>query len=294
MPVALLMSSLVCHATQRQAGVGARRWFLVVAVVLGLVCNSLGATAAVAMPGSELKLAWLKWPGSTDQTAALQSWAQEVRLRTSVRIAAQPAGIRPEDAQLFSYPLLYWAGDRAVPRLSDVAVARLRAWLQAGGTLVIDNTGRTEASGAFDAGVRRELARILPQPLQRVAGSHVVFRAFYRLERALGRRADAGELEGIPLSGHMAVLYIRNDLGGALIRANFGGYSLPVVPGGEDQRERAFRFAVNLVLYALCLDYKDDHTHVMHLLRNRRGRPAVPPASAPAPPVPSAPSSPTP
>jgi hypothetical protein len=294
LPVALSMHRLAHLAAQTTVGAGARRLWLVLALIAGLVGNTFGAAAAVAMPGSELKLAWLKLPGSVDQSAALQSWAQEVRLRTSVRIAAQPAGIRPEDTQLFSYPLLYWAGDRAVPRLPDVAVARLRAWLQAGGTLVIDNTGRTEASSAFDAGVRRELARILPQPLQRVAGNHVVFRAFYRLERALGRRADAGELEGIPLSGHMAVLYIRNDLGGALIRANFGGYSLPVVPGGEDQRERAFRFAVNLVLYALCLDYKDDHTHVMHLLRNRRGRPAVPAAGALPPAVPSAPSSPTP
>ena len=43
------------------------------------------------------------------------------------------------------------------------------------------------------------------------------------------------------------------------------------VPGGEPQREQAYRLGINLVMYALCLDYKDDHTHVMRLLKRRRG-----------------------
>jgi hypothetical protein len=38
---------------------------------------------------------------------------------------------------------------------------------------------------------------------------------------------------------------------------------------------------VNLALYALCLDYKDDQTHVQHLLRTRRRPPAPEPARAP-------------
>jgi hypothetical protein len=65
----------------------------------------------------------------------------------------------------------------------------------------------------------------------------------------------------------------RNDLGGALERQRLGGYALAVVPGGEPQRELAIRLAVNLMLYALNLDYKDDHTHVHQLLRQRRGAP---------------------
>jgi hypothetical protein len=130
--------------------------------------------------------------------------------------------------------------------------------------------------------VRKELQRLFPQPLQRVASNHVLFRSFYRLEHPVGRRADSHELEGLRVGTHFAVLYTRNDLGGALQRLPLGGYALAVVPGGETQREQAFRLAVNLVMYALCLDYKDDHTHVMHLLRYRRGaRSPLPPASSP-------------
>jgi len=229
-------------------------------------------------------LAWLKLPQANDPSTSLVSWAQELRSRTSIDVAANPIGVKPEDSQLFYYPFLYLAGDRALPKWSDQAIAQLRQHLLTGGTLLIDNTGRTEASQAFDESIRRELARIFPQPLQRVPPSHVLFRAFYRIDHPVGRRASSNDLEGIRLGNHYAVLYTRNDFAGALARLPVGGYALTVVPGGEVQREQAFRLAVNFVMYALCLDYKDDHSHVMHLLRHRRGaRPPPPAADADAP-----------
>ena len=40
----------------------------------------------------------------------------------------------------------------------------------------------------------------------------------------------------------------------------------PVVPGGERQREMAFRFGVNLVMYTLTGNYKSDQVHVPAIL----------------------------
>ena len=40
----------------------------------------------------------------------------------------------------------------------------------------------------------------------------------------------------------------------------------PVVPGGERQREMAFRTGVNIVMYALTGNYKTDQVHVPALL----------------------------
>lgn len=227
---------------------------------------------AAEPPTTAVRIAALKvGPGTPEVTSALTSWAQEVRLRTSIDVAATPAAVRPEDHAIFAYPLLYWSGDRAVPPLSELAIQHLRQHLSTGGMLIIDNGGRSEPSAAFDTSVRRELARIFPQALQKVPASHVIFRSFYRLERPVGRRADSHDLEGLRVGAHFAVLYSRNDMGGALARLPLGGYALAVVPGGELQREQATRLAINLVMYALCLDYKDDHSHVMHLLRQRRG-----------------------
>jgi hypothetical protein len=40
-----------------------------------------------------------------------------------------------------------------------------------------------------------------------------------------------------------------------------------VVPGGERQRELAYRFGVNLVMYAFTGNYKADQIHVPALLQ---------------------------
>jgi hypothetical protein len=39
----------------------------------------------------------------------------------------------------------------------------------------------------------------------------------------------------------------------------------------QQQRELAIRLAVNIAMYVLCLDYKDDQVHAEELMR-RRGR----------------------
>ncbi|MEI9887355.1 MAG: hypothetical protein WDN08_12785 [Rhizomicrobium sp.] len=40
-----------------------------------------------------------------------------------------------------------------------------------------------------------------------------------------------------------------------------------MVPGGERQRELAYRFGINLVMYALTGNYKADVVHVPALLQ---------------------------
>ena len=45
---------------------------------------------------------------------------------------------------------------------------------------------------------------------------------------------------------------------------------LSVVPGGEVQRERAVRMAVNIAMYVLCSNYKDDQVHAPFLMRRKK------------------------
>jgi hypothetical protein len=46
---------------------------------------------------------------------------------------------------------------------------------------------------------------------------------------------------------------------------------LPAVPGGEPQREQAIRLAINIAMYVLCSNYKDDQVHAQFLMRRRAG-----------------------
>ena len=46
-----------------------------------------------------------------------------------------------------------------------------------------------------------------------------------------------------------------------------GRPEFPCTPGGEVQREYAYRFGVNLVMYALTGNYKNDQLHTQALLQ---------------------------
>ncbi len=56
---------------------------------------------------------------------------------------------------------------------------------------------------------------------------------------------------------------------GALAQGPTGKYELPVVPGDEVQRDHAVRLAVNIAMFALCSNYKDDQVHAPFLMRRR-------------------------
>ena len=239
------------------------------ATVLGL-----GGTAAALGEASHVEIRGVRIGdrGEPRETAR-RRLAWEVRKRTSIETRLRPRRARLDDPTLFETPLLYFAGDSAFAPVSEAEVIGLRRFLELGGFLVVDDaTGG--ASDAFDGSVRRLLRRALPQdPLRPIPADHTVFRSFYLLDGPVGRVRGTPTLEGVTRGDRLAVVYSRHDLGGAWARDDLGTWTHPVVPGGESQRERALRFGVNLVMYALCLDYKDDQVHAPYLMRRRGGRP---------------------
>ncbi|MFL5304778.1 MAG: DUF4159 domain-containing protein [Polyangia bacterium] len=210
-------------------------------------------------------------PGLPDpRPTALGRLAWEVVRRTSVQTTSDPVELRLADPNLFRHPFLVLSGDRAFALPSDADIARLRRYITYGGFLLIDSSeGR--AGGGFDESVRRLLAQTLPGELPiRIPEAHVLWKSFYVLHGAPGRIVAAPYLEGVERDRRLAVVYTQNDLGGAWARDGFGRWEHEVVPGGDDQREEAFRLGVNLVMYALCLDYKTEQAHIDYILRTRR------------------------
>jgi hypothetical protein len=64
-------------------------------------------------------------------------------------------------------------------------------------------------------------------------------------------------------------VFSSHDVAGALAQSASGTWSVPVTPGGDYQRERAIRLAVNVAMYVLCSNYKDDQVHAPFLMRRR-------------------------
>jgi hypothetical protein len=165
--------------------------------------------------------------------------------------------------------MLYLAGAGSMPPLSERERAALRRHLQYGGFMLVDSADASDGGG-FDASVRRELARVLPSaPLRPVGREHVLNKSFYLLDRQGGRVLVKPWLEAQVLDGRLAVVYSQNDLGGAWARTELGDWEYPCTPGGEAQRESAIRIGVNVAMYALCTDYKDDAVHLPFILKRR-------------------------
>lgn len=247
-----------------------RRTFVVSSLALAF---GVPRRARAIGDATAVELAGLALPGLAEPYAdarARLAWA--MRIRTSVEVRLDPGTVALSEPALFERPFLWLAGRDGFTQPSDAELAALRRHLELGGFLFIDDA--SDAAGGFDASVRGLLRRTLPdRPLQRIPSSHTIHHSFYLVERPAGRLEGPSELEGIELDGRMAVVYSRHDLGGAYTRDAAGNYLATPTPGGEDQRERAFRLGVNLVMYALCTDYKDDQVHVPFIMRRRPGQP---------------------
>jgi hypothetical protein len=252
-------------------GAGISRRALLAAGGLSLLAP--GRPAWAIGDRSKLRLARLHLPDLPNpRPTALRRLAWEIERRTSLVTVPEPAELRATDPDLFRHPLLLLSGDRGFAPPTDAEVARLRRFLTYGGFLLVDSAeGR--ASGRFDESVRKLLARVLPGDLPvRVPDDHVVWKSFYVLRSIAGRILAAPYVEGVERDRRLAVVYTQNDLCGALARDGYGRWEHEVIPGGETQREQAFRFAVNVVMYAFCLDYKTEQAHIDFILRTRRQR----------------------
>src|SRR5690554_1130779 len=218
-----------------------------------------------------LRLALLQYPGDgwDLRARALDALLLEVDQTTSIRVARRSESVELLHGDLTAFPMIFVGGDRAFASWSSEARTRLRRYLQAGGMLIFDSSeGRVD--GGFRQSVERKLAAILPEKrLQRTASSHVLYKSFYLCRGDEGRTTTADYTDGIQDEGRLQVLYIHNDLLGAFARDTTGTDRLAVT-GGARRRDFAFRLGVNLVMYALSLDYKEDQVHVPFILRRRR------------------------
>lgn len=193
----------------------------------------------------------------------------ELIKRTSVEASIETKTVRPDDKELFEYPFAYMSGDREFPPLNDNEIKNLKLYLEFGGTLLVDDCIGKDNFG-FDKSIRREIKRIFPsKSLEPLPLEHTLFKSFYLLNRAYGRIMEKTFLEGITLGNRTVVIYSHNDLGGAWAKDPLGTWEYEVMPGGDRQREMAFRLGINIIMYALTGNYKQDQVHLPFIMKRR-------------------------
>ena len=204
--------------------------------------------------------------------AGLKGLSLILNRRTAVE-AADPMGVNLDRDELAFFPLLYWPITQEQQPLAPETVARLNRYMENGGTILFDTRdGNYGGAGAGPGAQRmRELAegldipRLLPIPVD-----HVLTKAFYLTQDFPGRWA--GDRVWVEQPGERVndgvsrVIVGGNDWASAWALDNSGLPLYPAVPGGEPQREMAFRFGVNLVMYTLTGNYKSDQVHIPAIL----------------------------
>jgi hypothetical protein len=209
-------------------------------------------------------------PGTLSRPNAWKRLLYDIVRTTSVECEPRSVLVNPEDPDMFEHPFAVLLGDGPFAPVSDKALEQLSQYLAYGGFLYIDDTTGRDADG-FDGSVRRLVARLFPtRPLSIIRPDHSVNRAFFLLKKCPGRIDEHPSLEGVTVGNLSPIIYCRNDLSGALDRGDDGIYKNVCVPGGERQRREAVKLGINLMMYSLTANYKNDQAHVKRLMLERR------------------------
>ncbi len=272
--LALLAVDLVISLVLR----GLLRPALAVLAVLALVPQALAQAPQLSAEGNPALATRLGYvvtgDGGVDgvSRAGLTGLSDYVNRRTAAALA-EPSPVVPGEDDLSVYPLLYWAITPDAPTPSGAAVAALNVFMANGGIILMDTRNGGSGEG-FAAGAEAALERVgrglAVPPLAPLTPAHVLARSFYLLADFPGRYTgdtvwvqrdqdrSNDSVSPVIIGGH--------DWASAWAVDGQGRNPYATIPGGTRQRVLAYRFGVNLVMYALTGNYKGDQVHVPALL----------------------------
>ncbi len=180
---------------------------------------------------------WYSDPGSLQNLAAYTARVTGMELDADERV------VELDDPQLNALPLLYLTGHGRIS-LSDMQADRLRAYLETGGFLHVDD------NYGLDEHIRRELKRVFPEKdLLLVPLDHPVYHSWFSFPEGLPKihehdnKPPAGY--GIFIGNRLAIFYTHEcDLGD-------GWEDASVHNDPEWLREKALQMGTNILVYAL-------------------------------------------
>lgn len=237
-------------------------------IITVTLCFILFCAPAFPLQQDRFVFGQLKYDGMWDPyPETWQDILEFIVTTTSIRCEGRRRVVSLDDPALFSTPFLVILGSGIFPALNERERASLRRFLSNGGTIFAEDSTGLKGS-AFDGSFRREIAKAFPESrLKRLTPEHPVFRAYYLLRKAGGRRLTSPFIEGLDVGGRAALIYSQNDLIGAWAKDRLGNYLWECVPGGQTQRFEAQKLTQNILLYSVTGTYKSDAIHQQYLNR---------------------------
>ncbi|WP_085907313.1 DUF4159 domain-containing protein [Kiloniella majae] len=211
----------------------------------------------------------------SDSHSGLAGLSLQLHRRTAVE-NVRVTGVDLDRDQISPYPFLYWPITAIQEPLTARGKRRLNEYISNGGLILFD---LREASNTLNSALgsqgNAQYLQILtdeiniPQ-MEPVPAGHVITRSFYLLESFPGRNNNRDfwteSTDPYRNDGVARILIGSNDWSRAWAINEQGRPLYAMVRGGERQRELAYRFGINLVMYALTGNYKEDQVHIPHIL----------------------------
>ena len=200
--------------------------------------------------------------------AGLKTLARVLVERTSVEETNVQA-VQIETDALSVYPLLYWPVTDAEATPSKGAIARLNAYLADGGMILFDKRDAEEGTPGSTATLHRLTLGLDIPPLEHLPAGHTLGKSFYLTTTFPGRYADGPiwvERNASDQNDAVSSVIVGSNDWASAWAMDETGMPLVQMEGGDRQREMAYRFGINLVMYALTGNYKSDQIHTPIIL----------------------------
>ncbi len=223
-------------------------------LLLGLLTGSaaaqeplpgVGGAAPDEQSSSAFVLARLKYSGGGDwynDQAGEANMLNYLREHTGIKVRPTFEYVDLSTDKIFNYPLVFMTGHGDV-KLTDGEAKRLRAYLDNGGFLYIDD------DYGMDTAIRREMRKVFPeQEFQELPFTHPIYHCFYDFPSGLPKIHEHNEKppQGFGLftgAGRLSVFYTfeTNPTDGWVDAHN----------DPPEKREASFRVGTNIIVYAL-------------------------------------------
>ncbi len=195
---------------------------------------------------SAVKLARLKYGGGGDwynDPSGEVNLLKFVRQNTNINVEPVYEFVDLASDNIFMYPMLFLTGHGNV-NFSDAEVKRLRAYLQNGGFLYIDD------DYGLDGPIRREMKKVFPeQNFIELPFNHPIYSAHFKFPNGLPKihEHDMKSPQGFGLfaDGRLCVYYTYET------NPSDGWADPDVHNDPPDKREVALKIGLNIIVYAL-------------------------------------------
>lgn len=218
--------------------------FLILFAVV--IASSQYVSAQQTSTNSAIKLARVKYSGGGDwynDPSAEVNLLKFVRQNTNINVSPVYEYVDLSSDNIFLYPLLFITGHGNVS-FTEGEVKRLRAYLQNGGFLYIDD------DYGLDASIRREMKKVFPeQQFQELPFSHPIYNCHYKFPNGLPKihEHDAKIPQGFGLfnNGRLCVYYTYET------NPSDAWADPDVHADTPAKREAALKVGTNIIVYAL-------------------------------------------